>query len=734
MRIKHILFGALAAMFAVAACTDTSEISDRLDNLETRVTALEAVIDGLNNNVEALQAIAEGNTISSVTEAGGIYTILLANGDRIVLNQGSIGMGKAPLMSLDSDGFWMVDYQDGAGSQYIEVSGSKVRGIGIDGVTPLFSVDASGYWTVDYSDGRGATRILDSAGNPVKAVADNVTEDSYFANVELTDTMLILTLKNGQKYNVPIVDGFLFKINVDEGDQVFKWGESKSFGTEQKGVADATVIAPPMWNATLSSLGILTVTAPKEEAFTKATIADSRKDVSIVAFSANGHSTVAKVKVYLEGMVYSGEVAAAGIVLGGATASTLTFRVVLENATSWKYIFQPATMASPSAETVLASGTVGTDTQLVFDGLLAETKYSLFVVPSNTEGDGGLASLTASTTGYTNLFEAYQAGNPISVGGISISKATHGDGHLLSAADPNVAGGVNFVPSNVTAIQVGAAGSNCVVIGNEPGTRSKLSVNGNLTPSNGGMFAYKNLDVSFADGYTGYAIYQNSGDEVEYFIIDNCAVSHIRLFCNRAISGAKNLIMMDSEYHVITAPYTLHRALTINTPVNYSGESIVLVNNIIYCDVPDAFFVIAWDSGNYGPNNPSATYKTVLFDHNTFYNVVPSGSGLIQIGNITESLTIRGNLSWASAGSIVYVRTLGGDPTERTVAENNKGAGWFLRIAHSPYNYADDNADFNITGGQWYNMGESYPFVDSKPNQTGNFTVDAPFAGYGATR
>lgn len=734
MKTKHIILGALAAFFAAAACSDNSEISERLDNLETRVKALENVIDGLNNNVEALQAIAEGNTINSVTEAGGIYTILLANGDKIVLNQGSIGMGKAPLMSLDADGFWMVDYQDGAGSQYIEVGGSKVRGIGSDGVTPKFSVDASGYWTVDYSDGRGATRILDNSGNPVKAVADNVTEDSYFANVEVTGDNLILTLKNGQKYNVPIVNGFLFKINVDEGDQVFKWGESKSFGVEAKGVADATVIAPPMWNASLSSLGILTVTAPKEEAFTKATIADSRKDVSVVAFSANGHSTVAKVKVYLEGMVYAGEVAAAGIVLGGATASTLTFRVVLENTTSWKYIFQSAALASPTAETVLANGTVGTDSQLVFEGLLAETKYSLYVVPSNSEGDGGLASLTAATTGFTNLYEAYEAGNPISVGGISISKATHGGGHLLSAADPNVAGGVNFVPANVTALQSQASGANCIVIGNEPGIRSKISVSGSLQPWNGGIFAYKNLEFDLADGFTGYPVYQAADQEVEYFIIDNCKINHTRLFANRAICGVKNLIMMDTDYHVITAPYSLHRSLTINTPQNYQGNSIVLINNIVYCDAPDAFFVLAWDAGNYGSNNPSSTYKTVLFDHNTFYNVVPSGSGMILIGNITESLTIRGNLSWAQSGSITYVRTLGGDPTERTTAEGNRGAGWFLRIAHSPYNYADDNAEFNISNGQWYNMGESYPFVDTKPVQTGNFAVDAAFASFGATR
>ncbi|MBR0300826.1 MAG: hypothetical protein IJQ93_10985 [Bacteroidales bacterium] len=732
MKAKYILTGATAAMLMMAACTDTSEISERIDNLESRVTALEAVIEGLNNNVVALQAIAEGNTISDVQEAGGIYTITLANGDKIVLNQGSVGMGKAPLLSLDAQGNWMVDYQDGAGAQYLLQNDKMVRGLGIDGVTPKFGVDASGYWTVDYSDGRGAVRVLDANGSPVKAVADNVTEDSYFANVEITGETLVLTLKNGQKYNVPIVGGFLFRIIADEGDQTFKWGETKSFSVESKGVADATVVAPPMWNATLSALGILSVTAPKESDFTKASIADSRKDVSVIAFSSNGFSTVSKVRVYLEGMVYAGEVAAAGIVCGATTASTITFRVILENASSWKYIFQEASALSPSAEDVLAYGTDGTSTELVFGDLLAETKYSLFVVPSNAEGVGGMARLTVSTTAFSNLYEAYQAGNTINVGGLSVNKTAYGDGHLLSASEPNVLPGVNFVPAGVAAVQEAAVGTACFVIGNEPGVRSKLSIGGAFTPAVGGVVAYKNVEIAWTDGFTGYAFYMPSGD-LDALVIDGCLVNHTRLFVNRAISGVKNLVMVDSDYHVVTAPYSVHRSWTINTPVNFQGESIVLRNNIIYNDAPEAFYVIGWDSGNYKENNPSASYKTVVFDHNTFYNV--TNQGMIQVGNITESITIKGNLSWAQTGSIVYVRTLGGDPTERTVAEGNKGAGWFLRVAKAPnYIYSEDNTDTNIGSGQWYNMGESFPFVDSKPHVTGNFTVDPSFAGFGASR
>ena len=162
----------IPAIFAgvFASCTDLSQIEQRVDELENRVTAIEAQMKTLNSNVETLQALAEGGIISSVEEKDGVYTITRGDGRTLTLTQGSIGVANAPVVSIDKDGYWMVDY--GQGAEFILVGGETVKAVGSNGVTPKFSVDAEGYWTVSYDGGTTYARVKDEAGNPVKAVVD----------------------------------------------------------------------------------------------------------------------------------------------------------------------------------------------------------------------------------------------------------------------------------------------------------------------------------------------------------------------------------------------------------------------------------------------------------------------------------------------------------------------------------------------------------------------------------
>ena len=141
----------IPAIFAgiFASCTDLSQIEQRVDELENRVTAIETQMKTLNSNVEALQALAEGGIISSVEEKDGVYTITLGDGSTITLTQGSVGVANAPVVSIDKDGYWMVDY--GQGADYIRVDGQKVKAVGVDGITPVFGVDADGYWRMESS-------------------------------------------------------------------------------------------------------------------------------------------------------------------------------------------------------------------------------------------------------------------------------------------------------------------------------------------------------------------------------------------------------------------------------------------------------------------------------------------------------------------------------------------------------------------------------------------------------
>ena len=124
-KIFRIFAAAAFTMGVSVACTDLSDIEDRLDSLEGRVTALETQIVGLNGNIAALQQLVAGGTINSATVKDGVWTIVLSNGETLTLTQGSVGVGNAPIMSVDAEGYWMVDY--GNGATHILIDGNKVK-------------------------------------------------------------------------------------------------------------------------------------------------------------------------------------------------------------------------------------------------------------------------------------------------------------------------------------------------------------------------------------------------------------------------------------------------------------------------------------------------------------------------------------------------------------------------------------------------------------------------------
>ena len=111
--MKHtfrLIFAVLAGI-SIAACTsDIDALQERVDDLDSRVTNLETSLGALNANIAALSELAGGATINNVEEKDGVYTVTLTNGDKIVVNQGSIGVGYAPIMTIDADGWWKADY------------------------------------------------------------------------------------------------------------------------------------------------------------------------------------------------------------------------------------------------------------------------------------------------------------------------------------------------------------------------------------------------------------------------------------------------------------------------------------------------------------------------------------------------------------------------------------------------------------------------------------------------
>lgn len=291
---------AVSSVTLFISCNGLADLEKRVDSLESRVEALTTQVQKLNDNVKAVSALMNNGTINSVSSKDGVYTVVLSNGQTIVLDQGSVA--SSPVVSVDKDGNWMADYGDGHGSVYIlDSEGSKVNAKGSDGVTPLFSVDAEGYWCVCYDGGTSANRVKDSDGKDVKATPDGPVQEQFFASVDYDSeaSVLQLVLKNGTVLNLPVVTGFMCRIeNAPEGVQKFSQGQSLSWDITLEGVSSVLVYKPSGWAASVDQ-GKLTVTAPSLTK-TSAVSADSGRDVSVLAISTSGYSTVARIQVELD--------------------------------------------------------------------------------------------------------------------------------------------------------------------------------------------------------------------------------------------------------------------------------------------------------------------------------------------------------------------------------------------------------------------------------------------------
>jgi len=743
----------------VIGCTDTDDLEKRIDEIDARVTALEKVTEALNENVAALQAIAEGKTINKVEENSGTYTITLSDGTELKLNQGTEGMGKAPLLSIDDEGYWMADYQDGKGPQYIlSASDEKVIGRGQNGVTPKFSVNAAGNWTVSYDGGKNWTEVLDENGKAVKAVAEGGESDSYFANVEYTDEALVLTLKNGMSYTAPVVGGFLFKISgAPEGDVTFKYGEKKTFGIEQKGVFSTSVICPEGWNAWLSE-SILTVQAPANaEATTKAVIADSRKDVSVIAISEAGHIAIAKVQVYLDGQTMV-EDPAAGIKLVEAKSASLTFSVVLENASAWHYMFRKTSEAAPSRSEVITSGTEGTDNySLTFESLMAETSYTLYVVPSNASGNGPLASCEASTTAYSNLYEAWEAGMDIKIGGVAYNKASYGAGTLISEGTAAVATpGVYFIaPGAEVSLNQCVFNGSVMLIGNESGTRSSVHViNGcdyNLGSESAEhhIVAFKN--VSITNDNLNRRILSVASTNIGRVVLENCylGLNEDLLWRQKDGQNLNDMSIIDCDILVMNDKDSRGRALiqTWNgAAADYTLGSFTAKNNVIWSDgEPRPFYFIDARYAN------GIEFAAVDIENNTLYNVagVDTGSrrGLVTVNKISGDVTIKNNIAYqtnpvdkgtAGENKLLILSTKGED---REITSVNTGGNWSW-YPHTTFMVGINKAFYwgsaegvslgmKLNGNAIDSIEEPFESADVK---TGTFVKKAAFADAGASR
>ena len=435
------IFSYILPMFAAlsfASCSDLSSLENRVDSLESRVEALENGVKKINERVDAVQKLVEGGTVSNVVEKDGVYTITFADGKTITLNQGSVGVANPPVMTVDGEGYWMVDY--GKGPEYVLSGNQKIKAIGTDGVTPIFGVDAESYWTVSYNGGQSYEQVKDVNGNPVKAVPDGgAVEDKWFNSVSNTGTYLKVELKDGRVCKLPIDIGFSCVIDETAKLVYFAPGETKTFNLKMKSVASLMVTAPQGWTASVES-AVLSVTAPLP---TKAISADSKTDVCILAFSSNNLSSISKLRVALGtmppvsypglyGKYYAGEDVTAGDIVVNKT-----------NYPTVNYI------TSSSEDKTLKTGVNFVEADAMAEFPAAGVKLPIIVV-GNVEG----TRAELKTTGQIKLLSTEKtADNVVIFKGIKLSTAGIGEGYLLSNTMDNAINNLEFYDCRLDVVE-----------------------------------------------------------------------------------------------------------------------------------------------------------------------------------------------------------------------------------------------------------------------------------------
>lgn len=244
---SFILFSLFALTFT--AC-NTDDLEKDIDALKDRVTNVETQVQRLNDEMNIIRVMLDGNkTITDYSVNGDTYTLTLSNGETLTLTPGVIG-GNYPSIEIGNNGNWVIGGTD-TGWRAEAKDGED------SSITPQFKIEANPadgnkkYWYVSYDN--GSTWAVLANG-----LAEGTNTDSNpISNVTVNGDNFEVTF-GGQKYLIPIVKGLECSINVPEGVTDGLWmvaGGGETSFTVKVNLAEGDLVrvsAPAEWKAKLS--------------------------------------------------------------------------------------------------------------------------------------------------------------------------------------------------------------------------------------------------------------------------------------------------------------------------------------------------------------------------------------------------------------------------------------------------------------------------------------------------
>lgn len=622
MKLTNTILSITVASVSIISCTQAlTEVSEPQD--------FSAEVSKINANVTAMQAVVQGQVINSVRESGSTYDLLLANGTELKIDNQIYSNAPA------------VDFHDG---KWFIGKTAVTDGDNLD-ILPIFSVNEAGKWTVSAADNE---MILD------KAVSTEGEE--YFTGIEHSEKEFRLTTRSAARFAAPVAAGFLFKIDA-AGVQNFVLGQTRSYNITKNGISAATVVAPEGWEVSLSENQIK-ITAP-HSSVTKAVVADSKTDVSVIAVSTAGYVTIAKVLTELDETASATDPFAM-LSMGEVKAYTAKVNVTVQNQSAWYWMLKKASEAAPSVEEMKAA-TAGTSTEVVLS-TEPETGYVFYVLPVKDAKDGKIAKVEFTTAAITSYYEAWEAGAEIKIGSQTYSKAKNGKATLITGNKTQQIWdgwfndgtfGAIFVDEGSTAFFKNAGYNKpVVVLGNIPGTRPVVEIREQIAV-NGVDLAFKNVSVKMVDGMAGGKfIYSNT--EMGRMILDDCYVDLkypvLQRFNNAGSTSGKmaGIEITDCDVCVNWAADNTAQPLLVNTHAGGAElGNVTIKNNVFWSkgDKKEFHLVASQYSGKY------TKFNSIVVENNTFYNV---NNGLASKGRDRAMIVASALNDISLSGNIVY--------------------------------------------------------------------------------
>lgn len=196
---KSLLFGLLVC--GMAAC-DTTDLERDINSLKDRVEDYEAQVQKLNDDMNIIRVLLDGNkTITSYSFDGANYTLTLSNGETLTLTQGIVGANYPSITIDEESGNWIIAGTD---------SGKSAEAKDGDDApyTPQFKIENEN-WCVSL-DGGATWQNLG-----VKATG-TASGTSPISGVAASDNSITITLSDGTPYTIPVVKDLVCEITEPE--------------------------------------------------------------------------------------------------------------------------------------------------------------------------------------------------------------------------------------------------------------------------------------------------------------------------------------------------------------------------------------------------------------------------------------------------------------------------------------------------------------------------------------